>query len=207
MVIDRLLEQGLARDWAICDVGVLPVDARMRDVMRAQRGVYTLVTRHPDGTAEARHIGSILTYLYAPDDPEAVIEQMAAPQTGIVSLTITEGGYSLDPTTGEFAPEDGGLVASVAAEFGVTDAWPVVAEPFFQWVLEDHFPAGRPPFEAAGVQLPAHARRALRQRAGARHHRQAVCRLVGPDPEVAVAGRASSAGRRRSDPPVGCARR
>src|SRR5699024_5887709 len=33
------------------------------------------------------------------------------------------------------------------------DAWPVVAEPFFQWVLEDAFTAGRPPYEEAGVQL------------------------------------------------------
>jgi len=36
---------------------------------------------------------------------------------------------------------------------GLVDSWPVVAESFFQWVLEDDFPAGRPPFEKAGVQL------------------------------------------------------
>jgi mannitol 2-dehydrogenase len=40
-----------------------------------------------------------------------------------------------------------------AEEFGVEDAWPVVCEPFEQWVLEDHFSLGRPPFEDAGVQL------------------------------------------------------
>lgn len=34
---------------------------------------------------------------------------------------------------------------------GVEDAWPVSAEPFEQWVLEDDFPAGRPPFEAVGA--------------------------------------------------------
>ena len=39
------------------------------------------------------------------------------------------------------------------AEFGVRDGWPVVCEPFTQWVLEDRFPSGRPPFEEAGVQL------------------------------------------------------
>ncbi|MCU1512246.1 MAG: mannitol dehydrogenase, partial [Arthrobacter sp.] len=42
---------------------------------------------------------------------------------------------------------------SVAVDFGVEDAWPVVCEPFEQWVLEDHFSLGRPPFEDAGVQL------------------------------------------------------
>jgi mannitol 2-dehydrogenase len=39
------------------------------------------------------------------------------------------------------------------AERGVADGWPVVCEPFTQWVLEDRFAAGRPPFEHVGVQL------------------------------------------------------
>jgi mannitol 2-dehydrogenase len=39
------------------------------------------------------------------------------------------------------------------AAFGITDGWPVVCEPFEQWVLEDHFSAGRPPYEQAGVQM------------------------------------------------------
>ncbi len=34
---------------------------------------------------------------------------------------------------------------------GVKDAWPVVAEPYRQWVLEDDFPAGRPPWEETGA--------------------------------------------------------
>jgi len=41
----------------------------------------------------------------------------------------------------------------VAADFGIEDAWPVVSEDFEQWVLEDDFPQGRPPFEDAGVQV------------------------------------------------------
>jgi fructuronate reductase len=36
---------------------------------------------------------------------------------------------------------------------GYWDAWPVVTEPFTQWVIEDQFPQGRPPLETAGVQL------------------------------------------------------
>src|SRR5437868_672200 len=43
--------------------------------------------------------------------------------------------------------------AAVAAELGVTDAWPVITEPFTQWIVEDNFPAGRPVFANAGVQL------------------------------------------------------
>lgn len=43
--------------------------------------------------------------------------------------------------------------AAVSAALGMTDAWPVITEPFTQWIVEDHFPAGRPDFAAAGVQL------------------------------------------------------
>ena len=44
---------------------------------------------------------------------------------------------------------------AVARALGLRDAWPVVTEPFLQWVIEDHFPAGRPPFENAGAQMVA----------------------------------------------------
>ena len=45
--------------------------------------------------------------------------------------------------------------ARVDAALGCADAWPVVTEPFTQWVVEDHFPGGRPAFEAAGAELVA----------------------------------------------------
>jgi mannitol 2-dehydrogenase len=44
-------------------------------------------------------------------------------------------------------------IARLAGEFGVADAWPVVCEPYVQWVLEDDFPAGRPRWQDCGVQL------------------------------------------------------
>jgi mannitol 2-dehydrogenase len=62
--------------------------------MAAQDGLYTLVLRHSDGTWEARAIGSIVEYLFAPGHPEAAIEKLAAPATRIVSLTITACGRS-----------------------------------------------------------------------------------------------------------------
>jgi mannitol 2-dehydrogenase len=43
----------------------------------------------------------------------------------------------------------------VRERFGIDDAWPVVCEPYVQWVLEDDFAAGRPPYEDAGVQMVA----------------------------------------------------
>jgi mannitol 2-dehydrogenase len=102
MYLDRLMTEGKAHDWAICGVGVMPADQRMRDVMAAQDGLYTLVVKAPDGTLSARIIGSIKEYLYAPDDPWAVVERMASPDVRIVSLTVTEGGYNFNAVSGEF---------------------------------------------------------------------------------------------------------
>ncbi|HEY1974373.1 MAG TPA: mannitol dehydrogenase family protein [Pseudonocardia sp.] len=243
MYLDRLMAQGEALDWGICGVGVLPSDRAMRDALRAQDHLFTLVLKYPDGRLEPRVIGSIMDYLFAPDDPDAVVERMADPRTRIVSLTVTEGGYHVHPVTGEFDDRDPaiqadlapgatptttfGLItealarrrgrgvppftvmscdniqgngdvarrmitefalrkdaemgawmvaevafpncmvdritpvtadsdrATLAERFGIEDRWPVVCEPFTQWVLEDHFTQGRPPFSDVGVQLVA----------------------------------------------------
>jgi mannitol 2-dehydrogenase len=96
------MNEGKAHDWGICGVGVLPADRLMRDAMAAQDCLYTLVVKHPDGTFEPRVIGSIVDYLFAPDDPEVVVERMADEVTRIVSLTVTEGGYNIHAVTGDF---------------------------------------------------------------------------------------------------------
>ena len=241
MYLDRLMNEGQALDWGICGVGVMPADRKMKEVLDAQDGLYTLVLKHSDGTYEPRVIGSIVAYLFAPDDPEAVIETMAAPSIRIVSLTVTEGGYNISDVTGEFDeanpdvihdlepgavprttfglitealrrrwkrglvpftvmscdnlqgnghlarrafttfarlrdPELGDWIerevrfpnsmvdritpvttdadrAEVTERFGIQDQWPVVCEPFTQWVLQDAFTAGRPPYEQVGVQV------------------------------------------------------
>ncbi len=43
--------------------------------------------------------------------------------------------------------------AMVRDKFSIEDGWPVVCEPFRQWVIEDHFPAGRPAWEKVGAQI------------------------------------------------------
>ncbi|AGZ43424.1 mannitol dehydrogenase family protein [Actinoplanes friuliensis] len=106
MYLDRLMNDGKALDWAICGVGVMPADRRMRDALDGQDGLYTLVVKAPDGTLEPRVIGSIKEYLFAPDDPEAVIEKMASADVRIVSLTVTEGGYNFNAVTGEFVADN-----------------------------------------------------------------------------------------------------
>ena len=58
-------------------------------------------------------IGSIVDYLFAPDDPEAVLDAAGRPRTRIVSLTITEGGYLVNQVTGEFDASDPSIQADL----------------------------------------------------------------------------------------------
>lgn len=104
MYVDRLMRAGDALDWAICGVGVLPGDARSRDILREQDYLYTLTVEEADSTKKNTVIGSLNRYLCAPDDPRRVVEQLADPGTRIVSLTITEGGYDVSPDSAGHEP-------------------------------------------------------------------------------------------------------
>jgi len=99
---DTLMNETDASAWGICGVGLREADRKMRDALEAQDYLYTLILRHPDGKIESRIVGSLVDFLLSSDDPGAVIEKMADEHTNIVSLTITEGGYNMDPVTGEF---------------------------------------------------------------------------------------------------------
>ncbi|HEY9674432.1 MAG TPA: mannitol dehydrogenase family protein [Waterburya sp.] len=240
LYLDDYFHQNPGSQWGICGVGLLEFDKRMRDALESQDCLYTLVERSPESDS-ARIIGAITQYLFAPENRQAVIDAMAAPECRIVTLTITEGGYYYIEGSGEFDvnhptiqydlqhpdepigvygfltaaldrrrqqglapftvlscdnlqgngniarkmltafaqlrdPELGRWVAEevacpncmvdritpattepdikmVADQFGVEDAFPVVAEPFIQWVVEDTFCAGRPDWESVGVQM------------------------------------------------------
>ena len=94
----------LQRDphWGIC--GVSLKSRGVVEALRAQDGLYTVVTKHgnADGSsAQARIIGSVREALCGVDDMAQVIARMAAPATRIVSLTITEKGYCHDPASGK----------------------------------------------------------------------------------------------------------
>ena len=108
--LDALLsEDESARSCRICGVSLLPQDRRVVEVMNAQDGLCTVLVRHPDGTHQTRIIGSIVDHLFAPDDPERVLTQLADPAVRIVSLTITEGGYFYDAARDEVQLEAPGL--------------------------------------------------------------------------------------------------
>jgi len=213
------MARGDAKKWGICGVGLRPEDRPMRDALTSQDCLYTLVARDAEGD-QARVIGSVLRYIFAPEEEAAFRAVLAAPETRIVSLTITEGGYAPQPDQPQNVfryladalriRRDGGLkpftvlscdnlpgngdaakrtlLAStpdtdlahwiaqnaafpnsmvdritpqttdadrelVRAEFGIDDAWPVVCEPFKQWIIEDDFCDGRPAWEEVGVQF------------------------------------------------------
>ena len=99
---DMLMNRTNTAEWGICGVGLRKEDKRIKDVLEEQDYLYTLIIRHPDGKVETRVIGSIVDFLLSIDDPMAVINKMADEDTKIVSLTITEGGYNLNYSTGEF---------------------------------------------------------------------------------------------------------
>ena len=115
-------------DWGICGVGLLPGDARMRDALASQDHTYTLTLKHSDGHHESTVIGSIHDYLFAPDDPQAVLRFMAEPATRIVSLTVTEGGYNIDDATGAFRTESDGARHDAAHPHEPSSAFGYIVE-------------------------------------------------------------------------------
>lgn len=237
--LHQLMQGGMARDWAIIGAGVRPYDARMRELLLAQDCLTTLIELDPGG-GSLEVTGAMIDYLPIEEGNGALIAAMADPRIRIVSLTVTEGGYYLDPETGAFDPSHpdivhdaahpdrprtafGAMVAALArrhasgqepftalscdnlqgngailracvtglawlgdpdlaawieraAAFpnsmvdcivpattdatralvraqGIDDAAPVTHEPFRQWVIEDAFCAGRPPWDEVGATL------------------------------------------------------
>ena len=235
--LDRLMNEGVALEWAIIGVGTRPGDRAVVDALEPQDWLSTVVAQSADGS-DARVTGPMIDMI-GPGEVERVIDALADPRIRIVSLTITEGGYYVDAETGGFdarhpeimtdlaggAPTVFGLILGglarrrtegtepftvmscdnlphngavcrralvglaklkepgladwveanvsfpsgmvdritpatsererrlVREKHGVADAWPVFAEDFIQWVLEDDFPSGRPPLERAGVEF------------------------------------------------------
>ena len=243
--LDDLFALGEGHDFALIGAGVRPGDAQMRAALAAQDWLYSVIELD-QGHSAARVIGSMTGFAPIEAGNAALIAQMSDPAIKIVSLTVTEGGYFIDPATGTFSPDHpdiladaanpnapntvfGAIIAALknrraaqvppftvmccdnvphnghvtrdavtglaklsdpdlaawiathvafpnsmvdritpatgpreralAQEFGLQDAAPVTCEPFRQWVMEDHFPAGRPALEKVGVTFTPHVDR------------------------------------------------
>ncbi|QBG48037.1 mannitol dehydrogenase family protein [Verrucomicrobia bacterium S94] len=136
-----LMNESDALDWGICGVGLREADRKMRDILKEQDYLYTLMFKHPDGRVKARVIGSIIDFMLSVDDPMAVIERMACADTKIVSLTITEGGYNFHPATGEFMFDN----PDVQHDLAHPDA-PRLVFGYLAAALKKRRDAGLPPF-------------------------------------------------------------
>lgn len=97
--LHRLMQEGLAFDWAILGAGVRPYDAAMREKLIAQDCLTTLIELAPDGRS-AEVTGAMIDYLPIEEGNRPLIRAMADPRIRIVGLTVTEGGYYIDPATG-----------------------------------------------------------------------------------------------------------
>lgn len=239
LLTDRVLNlQG--GDWGICEISLFSGEQLMT-ALREQDHLYTVLEKGADGN-HAIVIGAVNDCRSATlDGLEAVLEAFCEPEVAIVSLTITEKGYCIDPATGKLdvtngriahdlanpgapqsapgilvealhrrrsrglppftvlscdnIPDNGHVVknavlgmaetrdpalahwiaehvtfpgtmvdrivpaatpeslAEITAALGVEDPVAISCEPFIQWVVEDHFVAGRPAWEKVGVQL------------------------------------------------------
>ncbi len=139
VVFDDALNAGDLR-WGIIAASLR--SPAVRDQMQPQDGLYTMLVR--DGSAEqARIVGAVQRVIVAPEEPQALIAALASPDTHIVTLTITEKGYKLDPATGALIADD----PQMAADLASLDS-PQTAPGYLVAALGARRAAGLPPFTA-----------------------------------------------------------
>jgi mannitol 2-dehydrogenase len=101
--LDDLFNMGESLDWAIVGAGVMPGDEAMRQALAGQDYLTTIVEQEK-ASSRARITGPMIDFV-PPADTAALVARMADPAIRIVSLTVTEGGYMIDPATGRFDPQ------------------------------------------------------------------------------------------------------
>lgn len=85
---------------------------RVADQLNPQDGLYTMVVR--DGSqSRARIVGAVREVIVAPRAPERLVAALADPATVLVTLTVTEKGYHLDPDTGRLRDDDAAIRADL----------------------------------------------------------------------------------------------
>ena len=110
--LDRLFNLGLDRDWAIVGAGMRETDFTMRKTLGAQDWLTSVVEQEPEAST-VRVTAPMVDFLPV-GDAEAILTRLADPAIRIVSLTITEGGYYIDPATQAFDPHHPDIVHDAA---------------------------------------------------------------------------------------------
>ncbi|HWK34849.1 mannitol dehydrogenase family protein [Sphingomonas sp.] len=111
--LDDLFALGEDHDWAIIGAGVRPADATMRAALKAQDWLSTVIELDPAGK-RARRVGAMIDFVEVDPSNAPLIAALRRPDIRIVSLTVTEGGYFIDPATGRFDPTAPEIVADAA---------------------------------------------------------------------------------------------
>lgn len=126
---DRLLSLNASqKDWGICGVMLLPGDANIYHALKEQAGKYTLTVCGRNGGDEVYEIASLKELIWGVENREEAIEKMASPDTKIISMTITEGGYNINKQTGEFMLDTPAIAADLKNPQVPTSAFGFVAE-------------------------------------------------------------------------------
>jgi mannitol 2-dehydrogenase len=110
--LDDLFNMGLDQDWAIIGAGVLPSDEVMRQKLAGQDYLTTVVEQEAS-ISQARVTGAMIDFI-PPADRTRLLETLTDPAIRIVSLTVTEGGYMINPATGTFDPQHPAIVRDAA---------------------------------------------------------------------------------------------
>ena len=105
--IDRCLALPGQEDWGIVGIGLCGGERgrQKAEQFRAQDCLYSLTIAPPKGEPGVRVIGAQLDYLLAPEQPDEVLALLTSPDLRIVTLTITEGGYHVDPQSDAFVTD------------------------------------------------------------------------------------------------------
>ncbi|WP_370045545.1 MULTISPECIES: mannitol dehydrogenase family protein [Salipiger] len=138
--LDDLFATGRDHDWAITGAGVRAPDGRMRDALNAQDCLSTVIERSPAGD-RPRIIGAMIDFVEVDPANAPLIAKMTDPDTRIVSLTVTEGGYYVDPTTETFDPTHPDIVADGEAPDAPRSVFGAIVA-----ALKARRAAGQPPF-------------------------------------------------------------
>jgi mannitol 2-dehydrogenase len=119
--LDKILALPGHESWGILGIGLMDVESERAKAaaLQSQKGLYSLVAYPPEGKPEVSVIGSIIEYLHAPADPEAVLKRLADPAIRIVTLTVTEGGYNIDEK-GRFKLDDPAVAKDLAGGLPAT---------------------------------------------------------------------------------------
>lgn len=113
LYLDDLFNQGRDHDWALIGAGVRPGDAKMRTALQGQDWLTTVVELEP-GANTARVTAPMVDFVPVEEGNAPLVEAMSDPRIRIVSLTVTEGGYFIDPAAGVFDPEHPEIKADAA---------------------------------------------------------------------------------------------